>query len=84
VECEEETGDRDKDGDFRVEIDEVALIKEIVRKIEVNKKWSFKKDSHSTVYRIGSASELKKKRNSQKGEKGNTPAQPSKFRASIN
>jgi hypothetical protein len=57
VEWEEEEKDREREnGDFRVEIDEVALIKEIVKKIEVNKKWSFKKDSHSTMYRIGSAS----------------------------
>jgi hypothetical protein len=65
-----------------VEIDEVALIKEIVKKIEVNKKWKFKKDSQTFIPRIGSASELKKKRNSQKGD--STPGLPSRFRVSVN
>jgi hypothetical protein len=63
----------------------VALIKEIVKKIEVNKKWSFKRDDKATIYRIGSASELKKKqRNSIKGEKVTTSGPHSRFRASVN
>jgi hypothetical protein len=33
----------DKDGDFKVEIDEFTLIKEIVKKIEVNQKWNYRK-----------------------------------------
>lgn len=69
---------------MRVEIDEVALIKEIVKKIEVNKKWNCKKESHPAIYRIGSASELNKKKSSLKSEKLGTPGAQSRFRNSIN
>ena len=84
AEGEEECSEREKDGDLKVEIDEVALIKEIVRKIEVNKKWNCKKESHPAIYRIGSASELNKKKSSLKSEKLGTPGAQSRFRNSIN
>jgi hypothetical protein len=54
-----------------------------VKKIEINKKWNFKRESHSTICRIGSASELNKKL-SIKSEKLGTPGNHSKFRNSIN
>ncbi len=56
TEGEDDYFDRmDKNEDLSIEIDEVALIKEIVKKIEVNKKWNFKKE-HRSFLRIGSAS----------------------------
>jgi hypothetical protein len=61
----------------------VALIKEIVKKIEVNKKWNFKKEHHS-FFRIGSASELNKAKSVKGIEKSGTPSSHSKPRSSVN
>lgn len=55
-----------------------------MKKIEVNKKWNCKKESLPAIYRIGSASELNKKKSSLKSEKLGTPGAQSRFRNSIN
>jgi hypothetical protein len=61
---------------LKVEIDELASIKEIVRKIDVNQKWSSKKEHQSEriISRAGSASSFNKpKILHQKSEKTGSP-----------
>lgn len=50
------------DGDLKVEIDELASIKEIVKKFEINQKWSARKEHHHDfgIPRAGSASSFNK------------------------
>lgn len=50
------------DGDLKVEIDELASLKEIVRKIDINQKWSSKKEppTDRIISRAGSASSFNK------------------------
>lgn len=74
-EADYETSER-VDGDLKVEIDELASLKEIVRKIDINQKWSSKKEhpADRIISRAGSASSFNKpKITHQKSEKMGSP-----------
>ncbi len=64
------------DGDLKVEIDELASIKEIVKKVDINQKWANKKENNNdhSMTRVSSASSLNKgKLPKQKSEKVGSP-----------
>lgn len=64
------------DEDLKVEIDELASIKEIVKKVDINQKWTKQKENHNdhSITRVSSASSLEKgKLPKQKSEKIGSP-----------